>query len=243
MKKNVNLFTRILAAALIAAFALCLLPACANGGNSKTKDEEEETVKDPEKAIVGTWNGTLDVTDKLNEQLSGKGTVTGTFKDLGCDYTLTFYEDGKYKLSVPDESADKYINDIIDQMLPMLMDYFRENIANELGVSAAQITDQQIFDYLVEHGRNIRSTNDLKEMILDQLDTSSLKAKLPSDFENEYRFEGGKLYIKGLIGRSDETEVGYDFKGSAKLTLTLPDGVELPANFSFTFPLKLTKAK
>lgn len=111
-----NMMKKILSAALCAALMLVLLTGCSSDADK----------------LVGSWSAEIDMTELVNEELSGVETSEeDVFSDFKLTLNMTFNEDGTYKMEVDPEKLDETIEIVKADMEALMIEYYEELIAAE----------------------------------------------------------------------------------------------------------------
>lgn len=211
---------------------------------SPTPSSEQKPTPEPSSPgeipaqLLGSWTGTIDMTDQLNEEMGNSDSgFNVTFTNITLDFVMTFREDGTYTVEITPEAAEKLKNDLAEQMLPAAMDTFREAIAQAMGKDPEEVTDEEIYAVLSLAGYSISSEADLKDMLLDMMGDSMPIEDLNQEADFEVR--GDKLMLEDFMG---DGEIEYEYTLSAnRLTLDLPAGETDSDIPHFALPLVLTK--
>ena len=178
------------------------------------------------KTIVGKWEGQIDISDALTEQLAaGDASLSGlSFSDLTFGLTMTFNEDGTCVLAINEADVEQLFNDLMDQMMPVLSELFEEMYGMSLDdlIATSGMSEDAFMEMLMEQA-------------LAEVDLSEL------NMEGNYKAENGKLYISSdpdeEIDTDDISPNPYMISGN---TLTIEANDEVDDESAFIFPLVLT---
>ena len=183
--------------------------------------------KDP---LVGTWKGTVDLTEIINTELSAVPGMSGyfSFQDLTLDIIVTFDEEGICTMS-----AD-----------PLSQIALTGKLAEQVGQGVSNMLQQILTSYgsdmsVEEFLQNSNTT-------MDELLQESMDEFMPEDlFEQmslsvQYKAEDGKLYIREDLNDPFDAYLPYTLEGWT-LTLQKGPGMDDVPYAQMLFPLVLKK--
>ena len=180
--------------------------------------------KPDNKKIIGSWNASVDMTDKLNESTASFGDIT--VESFKFDLTFTFNEDGTFALAIDEESFKESFS-AIKPTLVSALESSMEAMAEAFGVTVEDLLEGQ----------------SVEDIINEAFSSKTFGEALTKD--GKYKIEEGKLYVAD----KDAAEIGesvyftYEFKGSDELTLNSYVGADEDdqLNQMLVFPLTLKK--
>lgn len=172
-------------------------------------------------SILGTWEGTIDIAQRLNDMLASDPNVAGFFSLSGfsLDVTVTFSDDGTCTLATDRASATAAMEQALKQMSDSLLSV----LLQQLTAAGASIS---LEEYLASSGTSLDS-------LLSKFFPESMAGSFKNlDFEAAYEIRDGKLYL------TDEAETAHDYTLNAN-TLT----IQAPADAAdqLVFPLQLQR--
>ena len=216
------MYRRLIAAFLV--FILFCTASCGTAPSPTTADVDETPL------LIGTWETDLDVISAIRDQLAARSEgfdvdTQFTLKSFSFHLTLSFDEDGTYRLSLDRERLQNDLNELADsdELLETLTAYLRYyfKLPEEITLDGALSFIGMSFDALKERV--------LAEIFSDQwLDR----------WEQEGRFEarGGKLYRSDSPGAvpalADPVEYSVD---GDELILRASSETETSALFPIVF--------
>ena len=224
MKKITSLILSIITIlALLVTLAGCgeKEPASGSGqkepaSNSEQKEPGDDEQKEPElsseqKKFIGTWEGSIDMTEYLNLLISAEDEGIGTYIKISeavLVVKMTFREDGTCERFVDKEAAGNLINAIQEDFRSGLTGYFEDFIKEaELDMTVAEL--------LAENGMTM---DDLLDAAFGDEMIDSMVSELIS--EGKYDAKDGKLFVSdGLDADIDETEYETYKISDTELTL------------------------
>ena len=165
-------------------------------------------------AIVGKWEGEMDMTDALTEEIlaSDEGMAEYfEFKDFKVDVIYEINSDGTYSYEMTEESLKEAMNAVVDAMKEGMPAYL-EAMASEMGMT---------FDDLLP----LMEVSSVDEMI-DTMFTDEMMEEMLSDMddlsgEGKYKAEDGKFYTSDDLDSdvSEDEYMSYELDGKT-LTFT-----------------------
>ncbi len=182
------------------------------------------------KALVGTWESSLDLTDMVNEQMeAGMGSDQElmqyfTIKDFSIKLALTFNEDDTYKLAVDEAAMSQSLDNILADFKEGATRYFEDLIAE----SGQEMT---VDEALSAMGLTM---DDFMDQLFSKEDMMSSLGEMESS--GTFQAKGGMIYMTDGDGTGVEP---YELEDST-LTLTgegVDDG-ELVGLYPMTFTKK-----
>ena len=182
------------------------------------------------KALVGTWESSLDLTDMVNEQMeAGMGSDQElmqyfTIKDFSIKLALTFNEDDTYKLAVDEAAMGQSLDNILADFKEGATRYFEDLIAE----SGQEMT---VDEALSAMGLTM---DDFMDQLFSKEDMMSSLGEMESS--GTFQAKGGMIYMTDGDGTGVEP---YELEDST-LTLTgegVDDG-ELVGLYPMTFTKK-----
>lgn len=157
MEENMKKLKRIAALllALVMVFALC---ACsADGGKDKDSNKKEEVKKTDAELIVGTWEGSVNIGDELEQVLESDADmaeIMSYFDFSGIDITMqiVFGKDGSYSVAYVDDGSSEKIEKAYRDGFVQMFDDLLEGTGYTLADVAAQeyMTEDEYLDAMVE---------------------------------------------------------------------------------------------
>lgn len=181
------------------------------------------------KALVGSWESTLDLTDMVNDQMkAGMGGDQDlmqyfTIKDFSIKLVLTFNEDDTYKLAVDKDAMDQSLDSILAGFKEGATRYFEDLIAQ----SGQEMT---VDEALSSMGLTM---DDFMDQLFSKEDMMSSLGEMESSGTFEAKSE--MLYLTDDDGTGVEP---YKLDGST-LTLT-GEGVD-DSELEGLYPMSFTK--
>ena len=162
------------------------------------------------KALVGTWESSLDLTDMVNEQMeAGMGSDQElmqyfTIKDFSIKLALTFNEDDTYKLAVDEAAMGQSLDNILADFKEGATRYFEDLIAD----SGQEMT---VDEALSAMGLTM---DDFMDQLFSKEDMMSSLGEMESS--GTFQAKGGMIYMTDGDGTGVEP---YELEDST-LTLT-----------------------
>ncbi|MBE6975852.1 MAG: hypothetical protein E7439_01460 [Ruminococcaceae bacterium] len=199
MKKLVAL---LLALAMILSMSL-FLTAC---DDSSKKDKDEEiSEEDLEKAIVGTWKGTMDLTDSMEEMLEGEG--LGEYVELSkfkVKFSMEFNDDGEVEIVADEDSLNDAFETFIDEMADGMEAY----LADELEKAGSDMTPDEAMK--AQYGMGCKEyLTEVYESVADSMaDELSETVDYELDGNKLYMFADEDTYVKISITKGGTMEFG-----------------------------------
>lgn len=206
--------------ALLLSFVLVLsLALCACGGG--------------EENLTGKWTANVDLTDMMNEELTGDPEMADLAEYMTIDsfvlpFVLELREDGTYSMGIDEAGMNTAIDGVLADMKEGMLAYFADVLDVEEGVE----------EFLTSMGLDLDA---LMEEISAELVAEGTFDELTS--EGKYKAKDGKLYLSdGLDYEPDPA--GYNEYKLEGDTLTLDAGTESEEDYAeFLFPMVLTRVK
>lgn len=178
-------------------------------------------------SIVGTWEGSVDMTQVLNEEIAAGDESMAeyfNFEDITLDISLVFNEDGTCAMVFSEESFEAMMEKLMEQMLPALSAMMEELSGMSLDdmLALSGITEEEMMEGFMSE---MMAGMDMSEMNL----------------EANYKVENGKLYMSDSLDDEIDEDAScnpFTIEGD---TLTIEKG-ENDDDVAFMFPLVLKKA-
>ncbi len=149
---------------------------------------------------IGTWKATLDLTDIMNDELAKDEEMGDYFKltNFSVVMYLRFSDDGTYSMWIEEESVEKAMKKMIDDLTLGMEDYLTDYFASE-GIT---VTVQEALDSLGMTMDELMDDSFDEEMIDETID-DMLEVV---DGEGNFKVEGDKLFLSdGLEYNVDES--------------------------------------
>ena len=219
MKQFIRIFiSLVLVLALTLSFAACTA--------EETRDSEEtdesktvETEEKKEDSIVGSWKTTIDMTEAVNEAISGEDEDVAKYiqiKEFTATVTYVLNEDGTYEIKVDKEAAEKtakkMMEDITEGMKKLLEDTLAsaniemtlDEYLQTLGTSLEEVVDEaygetdftEIFDGFNDKG--------IYKLEGNKLFSAEKDASFTETEYEIFELNGDKLTLKELVGAPEE---------------------------------------
>lgn len=172
MKKLTKIIALLIALVMMAALVAC--------GNTK----------DPAVLILGTWNGSLDLTDTVNESLEEMiGAAPTTEAKLTIDVTVTFKDDGTASFEYDTEAIANSFETYMHSLSGFIKDTVYQQLIDQGIVSSVEEVDELMSSMGYTMDEFIEAT-------FGELDFESILSDeaLPSSYV--YKIENGKLYME-----------------------------------------------
>lgn len=228
MKKLKRIAALLLA--LVMVFALC---ACSDSGKGKDKDKDndkkEEVKKTDAELIVGTWEGSVNIGDKLEQVLESDmdmAELMSYFDFDGIDITMqiVFDKDGSYSVAYVDDGSSEKIEKAYREGFIEMFDDLLAGTGYTLADVAAQenMTEDEYLDAMVEIAMQSIAS------LYDEISAGT------------YEIEEGKLYmIEDGDDKDDDTYTTYKLsKNELTLKASYTDGEkDTDSPFPMTFKL------
>ena len=182
--------------------------------------------------LVGTWEGQIDMTDMVNEQLGAEFAGMFTLDDMVFTMSITFNKDGTYQVNLDRESVEAAFNGMVDDMKDGLIDMLEAEIA-AMGV------DMSVEDMLAASGMDM---DQLMEEALAEVDMDSLidGVMAESSFSGNYKAKDGKLFLSDGLDYQPDPEI-YELYSVSGNTLTLTDPGLSDSAFVGLYPVVFQK--
>ncbi|MBR0157327.1 MAG: hypothetical protein IJM20_07430 [Clostridia bacterium] len=231
MKNTKDLFVKLIAAALLAAFAVCAFGAC----------------KKNELDVVGEWKTKVDLGPAIIAAIADTPLASGVemdlntivLKDSEVTMTVTFDKDGNYKAEVKSEEVSDKINTMVDSNADAIKQAVIAYVAGEEGIDASAVTDEMVFGgYIPLPG--VTDWDTLMGMIkrlTPMIDANEIAKKFTS--EGKYTVSGDKLKMEGFYKSIEDFTAKLE---GTTLTLT-PEKLDENDPSAKLFPLVLEKTK
>lgn len=204
--KNMKKIALLLAALMLMS---CLLAAC---GDKKEKSD----------SIVGTWEGSVDMTDTLTEALKS---------ELGDGFSIKNPLTIKLSMEFKDDSTMKCVLDAKD---------FATQIVNVM-IDAVVEQSGKTREELEESMKDSLNGMSFEEYMGQMMNTDALVSSMGvEDITCNYKLEDGKLYTWESGEEMDEKQYMLAKLDGNKLTLDAEEGVNVEG-LEGMLPLELTK--
>lgn len=227
MKKLKRIAALLLA--LVMVFALCACSADSGKDKDKDNDKKEEVKKTDAELIVGTWEGSVNIGDELEQVLESDMDMAELmsyfdFSDIDITMQIVFDKDGSYSVAYVDDGSSEKIEKAFKDGFVDLFNALLADSGYTLADVAAQenMTEDEYLDSMVEIA--MQSVNSLYTEIS----------------AGTYEIEDGKLYM--IEDGDDKDDNSYTTYKLSKNELTLKasyiDGEkDTDAPFPMTFKL------
>ncbi len=139
-----------------------------------------------EKSVAGTWEGTIDMTEALNNELTKADPEMGKYlkvEDFEITLRLTFGEDGSFKMEADEDSCETAFKNLRKPFEKGIREYLEETM------KASGLGNMTLDEVLESAGLNL---NDMIDDVMEQMDTSELAESMKQ--EGKYTLDGDKLY-------------------------------------------------
>lgn len=210
MKKSVAI---VLCLALVLSLCLC---GCAN----------------EKKQVLGTWTGTIDLTDKMNEEmLDGDAEMAEyvSIDSFNMELTLCFNEDDTYSMTV-NEAA---LQEELDNMIGVVVDGMMRYMVDVLAAEGLELTVEEVMEMtgITEEAlyAEISSGIDLSEVIGEV------------NMEGQFKVADGKLYMSDALDHLVDESM-YELYTVEGNTLTIDKGNDTDDSNDFVYPMVFNKA-
>lgn len=188
---------------LVSILCIVMLFALVLSGCSNEKD-----------ALIGEWEGKLDVTDYINDILVAEDELMGQYveiRDFSIIYTISFNEDDTYSLDVDKRAFDDTVDNMIDDVVAGLMDYLEDMIEAEgLNMTVDELMELSgiSMDALLEESFPADSFDEIVEAL---------------EMEGYFDVDDGKLLLSESLSTKPDPNVyeRYTLEGD---TLTIDEG-------------------
>ena len=239
MKQYIRIFISLfLILALTLSFAACKAEETKEpAANEETETEEEnKTTAKEEDSIIGTWKAAIDMTEAVNQAISGEDAEVAEYikiKEFTATVTYILNEDGTYETKVDEEAAQKTIE--------KMMEDITEGMKKLLEASLEQ---ENVGMTLEEYLQAANTTLDaIVAEAYGETDFTDIFAEFNS--KGTYKIDGNKLFSadEGESLSEDEYEI-FELSGN-KLTLKEVVGIEEDnaALAELIYPLEFNRVK
>ncbi len=147
-----------------------------------------------EKALVGTWEGKMDMTEALNNELANADPEMGEYMKVeNFEITLRFVfgEDGSFKMEADKDSCEAAFQGMREPLEKGIRAYFEKMIKD------AGLGDMTIDEVLATQGMTLDAVID---SAMEAMDTSEFVDSMKQ--ECKYRLDGDKLYTyEGVVDK------------------------------------------
>ena len=155
--------------------------------------------KDP---LIGTWRGTMDISQMYSEQLQGSGMEDYMdLKDISFDMIMTFGEDQSIKMEADKASVEAMADKLVDIMVGATIQLLESQNATLADMGVDEET--------------------LRESVAQSINAETLLGSF--DFESSngyYLYEDGKLYRADSVEELEEAKA----EGSEYISIELKSG-------------------
>lgn len=185
---------------------------------------------------IGTWKGTLDMTDIVAEELANDEEMGDyfTITDFSIVMNLEFNDDGTYSMWVEEESIEEAMDKMIDDLTLGMEDYLTDYFASE-GIT---VTVQEALDALgmtMDELMEDSFDNEMMDKTIDEM-LNEIKG------EGNFKVDGDKLFLSdGLEYAVDEN--AYEICEISGDILKLLEGVGYKDGgpFAELYPVTFTR--
>lgn len=201
---------RILALLLV---LVCLLAACSNKAEKKSRTDADKSVSDaeentqPSEGIVGSWSGQADVTQKMAESLGGDTQLNGS---LIFAFQLDLNEDGTAKMTLDKDATEAASAEFMQSLTDMMLEQIYQ-AAEQSGDTTREAIDAE---FESQYGMTTH------EYVESNFNFDTLLSGMGElNVDGVYRYTDGKLYIENTEAEiKDDTYMAVTLDGN---TLTL----------------------
>ena len=202
----------------------------------KTEADKETETTEEEDSIIGTWKAAIDMTEAVNQAISGEDAEVAEYikiKEFTATVTYILNEDGTYETKVDEEAAQKTIE--------KMMEDITEGMKKLLEASLEQ---ENVGMTLEEYLQAANTTLDaIVAEAYGETDFTAIFAEFNS--KGTYKIDGNKLFSadEGESLSEDEYEI-FELSGN-KLTLKEVVGIEEDnaALAELIYPLEFNRVK
>lgn len=161
-----------------------------------TKDVTEEVTEKEEETLVGEWEAEIDLSDYMSDMLYSEMGLELDVEDYAIVMTIEFKENGTYKADMDASKAATAMEDIMDDLWPMLIEMYAE----QLGMS-----EKEVEDALVAEGVT-------KDALMEEMDIEGAVSEAFEDFtKGEWVLDGDELYMATEDPEdTDPVEIEFD---------------------------------
>lgn len=189
------------------------------------------------KALVGTWTGSVDLTQPLNDAIEpqlGELNQFYTFDSFVLECIVTFTGEGTYTVGFERSSVERAFEQIMADLEAGMYAYM-EQILQDQGL------DVTVEEYLEQGGSSIKR---VMEQTLAAMDPEALIEELleTTAMEGNFDAEGGKLMLSDGLEYQPDPAVYHTYRLSGG-TLTIEQGSAEGSQIDALFPLILKKAR
>lgn len=211
--------TRVLALVMMLAVVLGSFAGC--GGKSVKKTDEE--------LIVGKWETNIDFETVMEEVMKGSSNAElleeVDFSGITMRMTAEFTAEHTYTVTVDRASAETAIKEMVNRMIPAMKNMIRKELAEGMGVTAEEITDEQVDAMLPYLG--VDSWDALRDMLLENMDVDAMFKD--SDISGKYMLKDGKFYSANSGEVTEESEsMRYELSGDTLVLHTEDTSDDMP---------------
>lgn len=229
MKKLKRIAALLLALVMVFALCACSTDSGKDKDSNKDNDKKEEVKKTDAELIVGTWEGSVNIGDELEQVLESDMDMAELmsyfdFSDIDITMQIVFSKDGSYSVAYVDDGSSEEIEKAFKDGFVDLFNALLADSGYTLADVAAQenMTEDEYLDSMVEIA--MQSVNSLYTEIS----------------AGTYEIEDGKLYM--IEDGDDKDDDSYTTYKLSKTELTLKasyiDGEkDTDAPFPMTFKL------
>lgn len=206
---------RVLAAVMMLAMMLGVFAGCGGKGGAKQKTDEE--------LIVGKWEAKIDFQQVMEEAMKDSEDAE-MFKDVDFSgitmrMTAEFGADKTYRMDMDKASAETAVKEMVSRLIPVLKNEIRKSMAEGMGVTPEEITDEQLDQMLPYLG--VDSWDALGDMMTEGMNTEEMFKD--ADLDGKYMLKDGKFYSaqEGEVSEQSES-MRYELNGDT-LVLHIED--------------------
>lgn len=229
MKKLKRIAALLLALVMVFALCACSADSGKDKDSNKDNDKKEEVKKTDAELIVGTWEGSVNIGDELEEVLESDMDMAELmsyfdFSDIDITMQIVFGKDGSYSVAYVDDGSSEKIEKAFKDGFVDLFNALLADSGYTLSDVAAQenMTEDEYLDAMVEIAMQSIAS------LYDEISAGT------------YEIEDGKLYM--IEDGDDKDDDSYTTYKLSKTELTLKasyiDGEkDTDAPFPMTFKL------
>lgn len=186
-------------------------------------------------ALIGTWRGSVDLVQFLNEGLSSVDPELGEYlrvSEFKMVYNLTFNEDGTYTMGADRDAVREAFDAVMKEMEVGLTEYL-EYILNAQGL------DMSVEEFMALSGLSM-------DALMEEAFTEDMMEEIASSMDMQGKFDAkdGKLYMSESLDTVPDTNV-FEYYKLEGVTLTIDEGTQGEDRelMEFIYPMVLTKVK